>query len=331
LFERKKWPFKPEVVAEGGNWAVAPGLATPDSPENLAVLTTRLTMPGVGAFTSIRDTSAAAAQVAAIAADIQAAYPGFRPETVRALVVHSAEWTDVMLAHFPEPKAARVGLLRRYGMGVPDVSRACRSAGDALTLVIESVVRPYKREGKNARGKSREMNVHQLPWPNAELAALGEAIVRLRVTLSYFIEPNPSSRGWSGRYVYPSHGLRFATKRPVETLDNFRMRINEQARVDGKKPQKYRTETGWFFGSDQQQAPGSLHTDIWEGTAQDLAAKGAIVVYPVAGWWKSRPDFDQSDDGVHYSLIVSIESPEVATDLWTPVAQAVAAQIAIIQ
>jgi hypothetical protein len=31
----------------------------------------------------------------------------------------------------------------------------------------------------------------------------------MRVTLSYFIEPNPSSRGRS-KYSYESHGLRFA-------------------------------------------------------------------------------------------------------------------------
>ena len=319
-FDRKKWPFKPEVVAEGGNWAVNPG-GRPDTPENLALLTTRLTGPGRGLFTSTRDTSAASAQVAAMAADIQAAYPSFRPETVRGLIVHSAQWTDVMQAQFPHDKRGRVAKLRRYGMGVPDLERACRSAGDSLTLVVESVIHPYERTGNERAGTSREMNLHTLPWPKDELAALAEAMVRLRVTLSYFIEPNPSSRGWSGRYVYPSHGLRFATKRADDSLDNFRKRINKEARDDGRKPPSRDTEQGWFFGRDQQESAGSLHTDIWEGTAQALSEKGAIAVYPVAGWWKNRPELDQSNDGVHYSMIVSIESPEVSTDLWTPVAQ----------
>lgn len=61
----------------------------------------------------------------------------------------------------------------------------------------------------------------------------------------------------------------------------------------------------------------------------DLANKGAVVVYPVAGWWKNRRDYDQSDLGVDYSLVVSIESPEVEVDLWTPVAQQIAPEIAI--
>ena len=38
----------------------------------------------------------------------------------------------------------------------------------------------------------------------------------MRVTLSYFIEPNPSQRG-NSRYRYQSHGLRFDVKRPTET------------------------------------------------------------------------------------------------------------------
>ncbi|MDR1386136.1 MAG: S8 family peptidase [Propionibacteriaceae bacterium] len=329
VFERKKWPSKPEVVAEGGNWAVSPDGRTVDAPENLGVLTTRLTAPGTGYFTVSGDTSAAAAHVAAIAGDIQAAYPAMRPETIRALIVHSAEWTDLMRTRFPAGKTGRASILRRYGMGVPDVVRACRSAADALTLVVESRIRPYTREGDKIEGKTREMNLHRLPWPIAELAAIEEARVRLRVTLSYFVEPNPSSRGWGGRYVYPSHGLRFAMKRPEDTLVNFRKRINRQAREDGKAPPSRQTERGWFFGSDQQQAPGSLHTDIWEGTARELSEKGAIIVYPVAGWWKTRPKLDQSDNGVDYSLVVSIESPETSVDLWTPVAQMVSVPVAI--
>ncbi len=166
------------------------------------------------------------------------------------------------------------------------------------------------------------MNLHQLPWPIPELEALGETLVRLRVTLSYFIEPNPSSRGWTGRYIYPSHGLRFATRRPEDSVESFRQRINARARAEGMRPLSLDTEKGWLFDSTQQ-APGSRHTDIWTGRAVDLASKGAIAVYPVAGWGKSQANQDQSDHGADYSLVVSIESPEVEVDLWTPVYQQV--------
>ncbi len=331
VFERKRWPFKPDVVADGGNVAASPDSTDVDTPPNLALLTTRLQRPGEGFFTTTRDTSAATAQVAAIAADIRAAYPSLRLETVRGLIVHSAEWTEPMNARFTaEATKGGIGnLLRRYGMGVPDLGRALRSAADALTLIAEARIHPYERDGASNSGKAREMNLHQLPWPIQELDALGEAQVRLRVTLSYFVEPNASSRGWTGRYVYPSHGLRFATRRPEESVESFRQRINTRARLEGERPPTLDTERGWLFGRNQQQAPGSLHTDIWTGTAADLASKGAIAVYPVAGWWKNRGAYDQSDEGVDYSLIVSIESPEVEVDLWTPVAQQVSTLVEI--
>ncbi|QDY67630.1 S8 family peptidase [Glutamicibacter halophytocola] len=328
-FDQRRWPFKPDVVASGGNLARTPDGTDVDTPENLAILTTRLQRPGEGYFTTTRDTSAATAQVAAIAADIYAAYPHLRPETVRALIVHSAEWTEAMRGRFDNArtKADAVNLLRRYGMGVPSLERATRSASNALTLVAESVIHPYQREGQSSSGKAREMNLHELPWPIEQLSDLGETPVQLRVTLSYFVEPNPSSRGWTGRYVYPSHGLRFAIRRPEESIDSFRQRINTQARDDGQKPLSMATEKGWMFGSDQQKSAGSIHTDIWTGSAVDLASKEAVAVYPVLGWWKNRPQMDQSDRGVDYSLVVSIESPTVDVDLWTPVAQQVAATV----
>lgn len=330
-FENTRWPFKPEVVASGGNYARTPSGNATDTPPNLAVLTTRFQQLGQGFFTTTRDTSAATAQVAALAADIYAAYPQLRPETVRALVVHSAEWTDAMEERF-NPKASKghlVNMLRRYGMGVPSLERALYSATDALTLISEASLHPYEREGNSNDGKTCEMNLHELPWPVEQLQDLGGAIVNLRVTLSYFVEPNPSSRGWTGRYIYPSHGLRFAMKRPEDSLDAFRQRNNKRARRDGEKPLKLDTEKGWLFGSDQQKAPGSLHTDIWRGTAEELASKGGVVVYPVGGWWKNRRLMDQSDQGVDYSLIVSIESPNVEIDLWTPVMQKIAGVIEV--
>ncbi|MET3975030.1 S8 family peptidase [Cellulosimicrobium sp. 4261] len=323
ILDRKKWPFKPEVVADGGNAAVAPNATDIDTPPNLALLTTRLQRTGEGYFTTTRDTSAATAQVASIAAEIMAAYPTLRPETVRAMIVHSAEWTEAMRSQIDavSSRKSEIGaLLRRYGMGVPNATRATSSAIDALTLVAESQIHPFERDG-SGEPKLCEMNLHELPWPAQQLEALGSANVRLRVTLSYFVEPNPSNRGWSGRYAYPSHGLRFTTKRAVESVAAFRERINKRARDDSWLSTTSRPEGGWLFGADQQQAPGSLHTDIWTGTAADLASKGAIAVYPVAGWWKRRPKLDQSELGVDYSLVVSIESPDVEVDLWTPVMQ----------
>ena len=37
---------------------------------------------------------------------------------------------------------------------------------------------------------------------------------------------------------------------------------------------------------------GSIHSDIWEGTAIDLAACGRVAVFPVTGWWKELRSWD---------------------------------------
>lgn len=324
------WPFKPEVVADGGNVAASSDKTSVDTPPNLGVLTTRLQQHGSGFFTTTSATSAATAQVAAIAASICAVYPNLRPETVRALVVHSAQWTPAMRSRFNSPAANKselANLLRRYGMGVPDLDRALRSATDSLTLISQARIHPFEHGGKTS--KVHEMNLHEMPWPAVQLGELGETEVSMRITLSYFVEPNPSSRGWTGRYVYPSHGLRFATKRADESTGRFRQRINKRARDEEHGVPSPRTEQGWLFGSAQQQKPGSMHTDIWTGPAVDLASKGAIAVYPVAGWWQYRRAWDQSDRGVDYSLVVSIEAPDLDVDLWTPVAQQIQTTVAI--
>ncbi|WIM70224.1 S8 family peptidase [Corynebacterium suedekumii] len=315
-FDRKRWPFKPEVVADGGNYARDPGETTIDSPPNLAIVTTRLHRPGQGQFVETRDTSAAAAQVAAIAASISAKYPDFSPETIRALVVHSARWTDAMKAHF-DPKKSKENLsnlLRRYGMGVPSLERALYSAANSLTLVSESTIKPFETPEGSSSSRTREMNLHALPWPSEVLEGLSDD-VSMRVTLSYFVEPNPSRRGWVKRYSYQSHGLRFAVRRPEESVDDFRRRINKRERSNGTFSSG-ETDGGWLFGPRQQQSPGSLHTDIWTGSASDLARKEFIAVYPVSGWWKFRKGMDQSSKGVDYSLVVSIDAPKLSVDLY---------------
>ena len=213
-------------------------------------------------------------------------------------------------------------------MGVPRLDRALRSAADALTLISQATIRPF--ENGSSSKKVREMNLHELPWPQQQLESLGSTRVRLRVTLSYFIEPNPSNRGWNGRYAYPSYGLRFASKRQDETLGKFRERINKRSRTPNTVLTSHSVDKNWLLGADQQQKPGSLHTDIWIGPAIDLANKNAIAVYPVGGWWKSRPTWDQSDSGVDYALIVSIEAPDIETDLWTPVFQQISTPVEVV-
>ena len=119
----------------------------------------------------------------------------------------------------------------------------------------------------------RELHLHELPWPKAVLAEMGETPVRLRVTLSYFIEPNPGRRGWKTRHRYASHGLRFDMKLPTESADEFHKRLNQKAlEEDEGKPTATGGLADWFIGEARNK--GSLHSDIWVGTAADLAERG---------------------------------------------------------
>ena len=127
---------------------------------------------------------------------IDGAYPALWPESIRGLIVHSAEWPDAMRRLFlpaRPSKADYASLVRHCGFGVPDLERALWSISNSLTMVEESQLNPFQREGKK-QPTLRDMNLHRLPWPLAELEALGETPVEMRVTLSYFIEPNPSAR-----------------------------------------------------------------------------------------------------------------------------------------
>jgi hypothetical protein len=323
-FERA-WPHKPDVVLEGGNVARSPDGTDLDTPETMQILTTKAPLDDQRLLTVTNATSAATAEAAHLGAAILADSPNLWPETVRALIVHSAEWTTAMTQRFDgaTSRAQRVALLRRYGMGVPDLGRATRSATDALTLIAQDLIHPFDQ------GRTREMHLHDLPWPTDVLSSLGEVEVRLRVTLSYFVEPNPARRGWVRRYSYASHGLRFTVRRPTESTEDFRKRVNLRARAEEERaPTAESDSSEWLLGPDQR-AAGSLHTDIWSGTAADLADRGVIAVYPVSGWWKERKERDHSERGARYALVVSIETPGQDIDIWTPVAQQTGIEIAI--
>jgi hypothetical protein len=324
-FERT-WPHKPDVVLEGGNVARSPDGTELDTPEALQILTTKAPLFDQRLLTVTNATSAATSQAAHLGAKILADNANLWPETVRALIVHSVEWTQAMKGRFDgaSSRAQRVALLRRYGMGVPDLARATRSATDALTLIAQDVIHPF-----DGQGRTREMHLHELPWPADVLSELGEADVRMRLTLSYFVEPNPGRRGWARRYSYASHGLRFSVRRPTETTEEFRKRINLRARAEEeRRPSSESDSSEWFFGQTQRSA-GSLHTDVWSGTAADLAERGVIGVFPVGGWWKERKDRDHSDRGARYALVVSIETPGYDVDIWTPVAQQIGIEVSI--
>ncbi len=330
LIWQPHWPLKPDIVLEGGNAAKHP--LGPVPMPSLSLLTT-YHRPADRLLTTSNATSASMALASRMAAQIMAEYPDLWPETIRALIVHSAEWTDAMKRTFlpttgKSSKTDYTQLVRRCGFGVPALDRALWSLSNSLTMVVQEALHPFKWEKDSKTPTLRDMHLHNLPWPRDVLEELGEAEVELRVTLSYFIEPNPSQRGVRSRYRYESHGLRFEVRRPHESVADFRTRINAAARDEEEGTLRDGNDPLWVIGK-QARHRGSLHADIWRGTAADLASRGSIAVYPAMGWWKTRPKLERYDQAARYAMVVSIRAPEIDVDLYTEVANQIGVPVAV--
>jgi hypothetical protein len=171
------------------------------------------------------------------------------------------------------------------------------------------------------------MKLHQLPWPVEALRELREATVELRVTLSYFIEPNPGERGWKNRHRYASHGLRFDVNTPAETANDFRKRLSAAAREEEEAGPSTKSDSHlWLLGAELRRK-GSIHSDRWIGTAAELAERNIIGVFPVIGWWRERPKHNRWNRSARYALIVSIHTPETDVDIYTPVVNQIAVPV----
>lgn len=324
------WPYKPDVVFEGGN--AAKDTIGPSSMHSLSLLTTNH-RPSERLLTTSNATSAASALCARMAAQIMVQYPNLWPETVRALIVHSAEWTPQMQADFLDARKRKedyAKLIRHVGYGVPNLEAALWSLSNSLTLIVQDSLQPFQRDG-SAEPKARDMHLHRLPWPKEALQDLGATPVEMRVTLSYFIEPNPGvvERGAKGRYRYESHGLRFEVKRPEETEVSFRMRINQRARDEEEgSHQGSGSDSNWRLGPRFRHV-GSLHSDTWAGTAAQLAERGILAIYPALGWWKTAKKLECYNNRARYALVVTIKVPETMIDLYNVVAQTINTPITI--
>ncbi len=325
MWPRTNWPYKPDVVAEGGNGCLDAGIHVIVGPENLRLLSTAHDM-ATALLTETGDTSAATAEVARLCAWLSDRYPDYWPETLRALVIHGARYTPAMLVQLPLVRLMRhkLNLLKRYGFGAISPNNSLDSTTTRPTLVLQETIRPYRLEGSNI--KLNTINLHELPWPADTLQGLGEATVALRITLSHFVDPNPGQRGWQSKFRYQSHGLRFAVKGATESADEFNQRINllerEAAAENGEDEHvafRDPDSTGWFFGT-KLQSRGSIHSDVWMGTAAELAEKSHIAVFPVGGWWKDWKGAGQPTKAVRYALVVTLEVAEdLEVDLYTPI------------
>lgn len=325
----EKWPLKPDVLFEGGNLSID-DTDFFDESDDLCVLSTYhdITKRLLEKFNM---TSAATAKASWMAAKIMAEYPEYWPETIRALLVHSARWTPALEAQFlgtrNPSKEQRKQLIRICGWGVPDLDRALYTAENSLTLVSEATLQPFQKT--SGRISMNDMRYYELPWPTDALLDLApEVEVSMRITLSYFIEPGPGEIGWKDRYRYPSHALRFSIIRPEETPEDFQKRISSALEEEEDDINTAGNSSRWVLGRNARHK-GSVHSDYWKGTAAELAASNFLAVYPVTGWWKERSYLGKAESRCRFSLIVSIETEAEEVDLYTPVATQIGIPVAV--
>lgn len=315
-------PIKPEVLFEGGNLSKADGLERGE----LMPLSLNASFVTEGPFFHSNGTSAATALAARMTAQIHAALPDIWPETVRALLVNSSRWGTPMLDGVNLGNKGQVmELVRTYGYGEPKLERATTGGPSRATFFYEEAIQPFhKTEGGI---KTKEMLYFPLPIPKTVLEGLSNTRVKLYVTLSYFIEPNPGRRGIAkSKFRYANCGLRFDLKTATESIDTFvgnRSReVFDKLSMD-KKGDRGNSSSGWTIGTNNQ-GRGSLHHDIWEGSASDLASRDALIVYPQNGWWRLRPKLERGDSQQRFSLVITLEAEGERINIYSAVESEVA-------
>jgi len=335
LIWEKKWPIKPDVVFEGGNLLNAPdGSIT--SHDDFNLLSTSKSF-NLKPFDTINATSAAAAQASWFTAQIAYLYPEAWAETIRGLVVHSSSWMPAMLIQMNVRKGNKgdfKNLMKVFGYGIPDIETSLYSSESALTYIVQETIQPFNFKEKDGRKttdvETNEIHIYNLPWPKDVLLGMGNISVKLKITLSYFIEPGAGEIGWKDKYRYQSFGLRFDVNSVGETLDFFKKRINVAARTADDEPVNGNSGSDrWIIGNNNR-SNGSIHSDIWEGTAAELATCNSIGVFPVIGWWRERKHLNKVEENTRYSLIVSLITPAEDVQLYTTVKNIITAPIEII-
>lgn len=316
-----KHAIKPEILCEAGNVLFHEPVFPHEPPlvekylDGISLLTTGKKYVASPLVNS-GQTSMAAPQAARMLATIWALNPNLRPATVRGLLIHSASWTEEMIRQFPK----RSERLRACGYGVPDVRLAARSARSAVTLIAEDELScGYNTQLSGQGATGRYLCYYAIPWPKDLLIQLEAEKVELRVTLSFFAEPNPKQPG----YVYEGASLAWDMQGPNESDEDFFKRVNGALRASDETG--FTSSIDWEIGP-QARSRGTVQSDRWRCTAVELASCGHVVVFPRNGWWKDNPK-RRPNPVIPFSLIISVLTQDEDIDLYVPIQQMISVDV----
>jgi hypothetical protein len=151
------------------------------------------------------------------------------------------------------------------------------------------------------------------------LERLENGIVELKITLSYFIDPNPGLSASVDPQRYQSYGLRFDLRRKGESVEVFKRRVNAAEREDPAiSPRNQQDDARWTLGP-QSVSAGSLHCDVWTGPAIELLQRDILCIKPVNGWWRQRAAAAVCNRRTRYALIVTLKTKNAELDIYTSI------------
>lgn len=313
-WDQAKWPIKPEIVLEGGNARLIENQGFTSFDNGVITASSDFS---ANLFDVMHGTSPATAKASYIAAELQNKYPEAWPETIRALMIHSASWTPQIEAQLLESssKTHKRNVLRSVGYGIPSLEKAIQCVEKRVNIIVQSDLQPFQQKD-NGSITAKDMKIFKIPWPKTELEGLHDKEVTLKVTLSYFIEAGPGEKGWNNRYRYSSVGLRFDINGPLDDKEIFLQRVN-QMMIDDGQTYEGSGSINWKYGKTSRDV-GSIHSDSWTATGAEIANSEYIAVFPVTGWWKERKNLEKYNDRIRFSLVVSVETNE-EIDIYNPI------------
>lgn len=319
--------IKPEIVMEGGN-AVLGINNSLDAPEDLSLVVAHAGDGLVpGQFQAFNATSAATGLAARLAAKIKYYNRNINSLSVRALMIHSAEWTQEMKdqcqnAHGElEVKT----LLHSCGYGVPNEDKAIVSADSRVTFIAEDTITPFVM-GSGGKLKFGHMNLYLMPWPKELLRSLADQQVRLKITLSYYVKPSPGIRSRLNKYNYQSIRLKFDVCGPHENRRDFENRIQLLTSEGDPRPRDPNLANRWTIGINNRNQ-GSICSDSFELSGIEMSECDMIAVYPSGGWFKNNSE--NLNIEVPYSLVVTLETASEEVMLYNAVEAIIANPIPV--
>ena len=124
-----------------------------------------------------------------------------------------------------------------------------------------------------------------------------------------------------------SSGNRQAQRRNYRG-DEFRKRLSKSTRAEDEEVEQTTDDGNWELGPSLRKK-GSVHSDMWTGTAAELAERNALAVFPVTGWWRERRQLGKCDSLARYSLVVSIETEKEDVEFYVRIANSLGIEVSV--